>query len=278
MWYNANVEFCTTIGHEKQKELFLRAYHSGTLSHTYALVGPENIGKTTFALEFAKIAKAQPILDVFLADSEEGLSIEEARVMQNRLNMTPVGDLKIAIISYAEKMTLSAANALLKILEEPPARSLVFLITSNFYQLLPTIASRLQRINFTVVSDGLVKESLRAFSLDEEKLREIIELSSGRIGLAKRLISDINLFNFFQEMKRHYKILEKGELLKRLQSAQRLASLEEPKIVMFLKFAMHKWVDAGGELMLGKKLQEALKDLSFNLNTKLVLDNLFLPC
>ncbi len=257
--------------------MFLRAIEKGRLSHAYALVGEEQIGKTTFALDLAKVLGADPVFDIYLFDSEEGSPIEEARNLRARLNLTPVGRTKVAIVAYAEKMTVAAANSLLKILEEPPARSVLILVTANFYALLPTIASRVQRINFTRALDREVGESLSKLGLEEGKLLEIIKLAGGRIGLAQQLALDSKMFEFFEASREYYQILKNGTILERLQKSEKLAELEAAGIEKFLKFAMRAWVENATELRVAEKLQTALQDLKYNLNMKLVLDNLFLP-
>ncbi len=266
-----------TIGHEKQKKLFLDAAQNGRLAHAYAFVGEENIGKTTFALDLAKAVGADSVLDIFLFDSEEGLQIEEARNLQARLSLTPVGVYKVAIISCAERMTTPAANSLLKTLEDPPAHSLLILVTSNFSGLLPTISSRLQRVNFAKASEAETKEALKDLALSKEAMAKILDFSSGKIGLAKSLAAVPGLLEFYEISQKQYDVLEAGKLLERLKTAQELAEWEIPKIERFLKIAMRLWVEKAEAKNLAKKLLVAWQDLQYNLNTKLVLDNLFLP-
>ncbi len=257
--------------------MFLRAIEKGRLGHAYALVGEEGIGKTTFALDLANAMGTDPIFDLYLYDSSFALSIEEARNLEGRLSLTPVGAFKVAIVAQAEQMTLQAANALLKTLEEPPARSIIILVTANFYVLLPTIASRVQRVNFGLAPVAQVRDSLESFNLDEETLEEILGFASGRIGLARRLAAEPGLLQFYRQAKRDYQILEKGTLVERLQTAERLATTEPPDINEFLKFAMQEWGKKAQNSSLSRKLFKTWEDLKFNLNLRLLLDNLFLP-
>lgn len=270
------MDFRRTIGHQKQKQLFRQILKNGKLGHAYAFAGPENIGKTTFALDLANLLEADPIFDVFLFDSESGLLIEEARALQNRLNLTPSRKHKVAIIAFAERMSLEAANSLLKTLEEPPEHSLLLLITSNFYALLPTITSRVQRVNFGLSSSSEVESGLQEFHLSEEKLSEITQFSQGRIGLARRLAGQPELLEFYELAEKYYQILLGGALAPRLQTSSLLAGLKPEQISDFLKFAMRRWVAEAKNLKIARNLQTAFRDLEFNLNTKLVLDNLFL--
>jgi DNA polymerase-3 subunit delta' len=271
------MEFTKTIGHEKPKKLLLRAIEKGTLFHAYAFVGPENIGKTTFALELAEILGADPILDVCFFDEPQGLLIDQARSLKNRLSLTPVGASKVAIVTGADFMTSQAANSLLKILEEPPARSLLILTTENFYALLPTISSRVQRLNFSPSSAEEVARSFKDLKLSKSQEDEIVSLAKGRIGLARRLTLDGKLLEESRQAKTLCKVLEKGSILERLKASEKLAVRKQGEVLGFLKFAMNEWVENVGELKLARKLQAAFHELNLNLNTKLVLDNLLLP-
>src|SRR3989344_3227448 len=200
--------FEVTIGHKKQKELFSKVFQNGNLAHAYALIGPDNIGKTTFALELAQFLEADPIMDVLHFESEVGLTIKEVRELKNRLSLTPTGKLKIGIISHAERITLPAANALLKVLEEPPTRSAILLITSNLQTLIPTIASRVQKVFFRLSSTDEVNEALSKFSLEKENLMKIMNFAKGRIGLGIRFAKDHVFLEFQEKTMEFYRILK----------------------------------------------------------------------
>lgn len=269
------VKFAKTLGHERQKVLFSQAWQNGRMSHAYALVGQEHLGKTTFALDLATILGAEPVLDTVLLEGE--VSVEQARTVQSRLSLTSPRGYKIAIIQIAENLSHAAANCLLKTLEEPPANSVIFLITANFHALFPTLASRVQRINFGRVSDAEVRLSLAEFDLSEAKLSEIVKLAQGRIGMARRLVLTPELLEQWEIYKKYYQILETGSLVQRLQTAEAVASLETPEIRSFLKFVAAAWCERGTSKMLAQKLNLAYRDLEMNVNVKLALDNLFLP-
>lgn len=261
-------QFTTTIGHEKQKRLFLRARETGRLAHAYAFAGEEGVGKTTFALECAAIMGAHPILDLIVIDSENPISVEETRNLRSRLSLSPAGKCKAAIIK-ADMLTEEAASSILKVLEEPPKKAFIFLITANFYSLLPTIASRVQKVMFARLAD----EEIRGSFPDEE----IIRLSAGRMGFARRLASDQEFLVFVRTFDSHYQILEQGKLVERLQTAEKIAALETPQIKFFLNHSMRRMSVKGAMPELARKLYTALSDLDFNVNVKLAVDNLFLP-
>lgn len=244
------MDFKRTIGHEKQKQMFERAVQNDRLGHAYAFAGPEHVGKTTFALDLAEILGAHPVMDVALFDSAGGLTVEEARNLQSRLSLTPAGKCKVAIITAAERMNSSAANSLLKTLEEPPRRSVIFLITANYHALLPTVASRVQRINFSAENGR-------------------------RIGLQKRMEESQELRQFYLHAAKHYDALEKGTLAERLFTAQQLYDFSDEDLRRFLDFAMRQSAGEGNDGASPRKLLAAWEALNANVNVKLMLDNLF---
>jgi DNA polymerase-3 subunit delta' len=100
------------------------------------------------------------------------------------------GQTKIVILNDAENMNLQAANSFLKTLEEPPSKTLIILIASNPYQLLPTIVSRCQGIRFHPLSIEAIKKIVSKHLLletGENQLEEVeirSQRSMGRVALA----------------------------------------------------------------------------------------------
>ncbi|TSA45398.1 AAA family ATPase [bacterium] len=271
------MDFTKTIGHEKQKEYFRQAIKHNRLAHAYAFVGPEHVGKTLFATELAGMLGGDAVLDFYACDDTEGLTIEKARELQSRLNLSSAsGGKKVAVISDAEKMTTEAANSLLKFLEEPPANSMIILVTSNFYGLMPTIASRVQKINFPLNTDGEVQKSIAPLALPEQNAREIILLAMGRVGLALRLGAGAEELEFYKRSAQIYVLAQSGSNVERLKAAQEVAEWEPPRQNDFLKFCMRLWSKNPESAGLGKKLLQSYHDLEYNLNHKLVIDNLFI--
>ncbi len=269
--------FAKTIGHQKQKDMFFRAFQKEQLSHAYVLVGPEGIGKTSFAADFAIALGAHPVLDVFIFDELGGLPVSEARSLQDQLSLTPTNTVKVAIITQAEEMTQASANSLLKTLEEPPNRSLLFLITSKYHSLLPTIASRVQKVDFSILSAKLIEETLSLWGASKAQIPEIVDFAAGRLGIAKRLLESENLLQAYQDSIRLFEILEKGTIVEKLQASEALGTKDPNEILEFLKLAMRFWVNKGIGIIQAEKLHQAWIGLGRNLNTRLVLDNLFVP-
>jgi DNA polymerase-3 subunit delta' len=108
------------------------------------------------------------------------------------------GGYKIFLFDQAEKMTQAAQNALLKSLEEPPAQTVMILVTANPQGLLPTIRSRLQAIRFYPVDQGEIVKGLLAQGADQAMAIQIARLSEGRPGRAISLL-DSKDFQALQE-------------------------------------------------------------------------------
>jgi DNA polymerase-3 subunit delta' len=144
-------------------------------------------------------AEAHP--DLIVITSEKGeIRVDQIRAVEDALSYMPYeGRRKVVIIDDADTMNQSAANAFLKTLEEPPAESLIVLISSNPDQLPETIRSRCSRIHFTPLSADACREVIQGVNSQQStidggdgkrpktadhELSTIIRLSMGRPGLA----------------------------------------------------------------------------------------------
>ncbi|MEC9022484.1 MAG: DNA polymerase III subunit delta' [Pseudomonadota bacterium] len=115
------------------------------------------------------------------------ISVEEVRSSGNFLRLTPAeGGWRVLIIDSADDLNLNAANALLKILEEPSLRTIILLVSHLPSRLLPTIRSRCCRLNFKPLSLGYFTTVVqkRLPSLNNQLVEELFELSSGSPGKA----------------------------------------------------------------------------------------------
>ena len=155
------------LGHERQKEILHRALAHGRLAHAYLFSGPDGIGKRLMALALARAVVCHeqrgcgdcvacrkidhhnhPDLHI-LEPQGTSIKIEQIRVIQRELSLKPLeAPRKICLIDQAELMTVGAANALLKTLEEPRGDTLLILISAQPNRLLETIRSRCQQLPF----------------------------------------------------------------------------------------------------------------------------------
>lgn len=116
------------------------------------------------------------------------IGIDDIRSLQERLQETASGRYRCCIIRSAERLQTEAANALLKILEEPPA-SLVFVFTAQSVSSLPsTVVSRMRVIRFHPLSHRELAPLLR--SAAEEDRQFILHLAQGAPGIVRQLVDD----------------------------------------------------------------------------------------
>jgi len=121
------------------------------------------------------------------------ISKEEARKIVHQLNYKAVeAEYKVLIVWMLEKMNEVASNALLKLIEEPPDNTLIFLVAGEKEKLLPTILSRVQSIVVPPIENDkllafLIRENAR---LSENDLRDITKLAGGDVFRASEIISN----------------------------------------------------------------------------------------
>ena len=130
--------------------------------HLLLFCGPEGVGKQLFAEKFARawIGQSPSDLHMFTPEGKTGMhSIQSIRRLLEVVALAPFnGKRKAVIVDDAERMLPTSANALLKTLEEPPANTLIILVTSWPERLLGTIVSRGQKVRFCPLEDAAVKD------------------------------------------------------------------------------------------------------------------------
>ena len=197
--------FDRILGQEQPKKILKNALQNSSVAHAYLFHGQESIGKKQIATELAKSLNcASPIKGDACYGCIPCRKIENIRELQRKLGYHPYeGKVKIAIIDDAERMSLQAANSFLKTLEEPPSKTILILISSHPFKLLPTIISRCQAIQFQplnpenikkILKETVTEEMTEDFSLDFRTVRS-------RGSVKKALAEDIeNIANIREEM------------------------------------------------------------------------------
>ncbi len=121
------------------------------------------------------------------------ITVDEVRAISSFFSKTPAeGGWRVIVIDSADEMNLNAANAVLKVLEEPPKRALLLLISNNPTKLLPTIRSRCRRLHLYSLRSNTVSEFLRKYDnqMTSADLQQLVELADGSIGRALELSED----------------------------------------------------------------------------------------
>jgi DNA polymerase-3 subunit delta' len=219
------------FGHAEAEQVLLEAYRSGRIPHAWLIGGPSGIGKATLAYRMARFVLANPdpkapavrkatslrlpdddrTVRRIAAQGHPDLLILERVVNEKTGKLYTVirvddvrrtvpffgstageGGWRISIVDTADELQYpQAANALLKILEEPPPNALLLLISHAPARLLPTIRSRCRRLSLRPLSlDDVARAAALALGRDAEdpELREASSLSEGSVGRALTLL------------------------------------------------------------------------------------------
>jgi DNA polymerase III subunit delta' len=212
------------VGHHDIETELLEAWRSGRFPHAILLGGEQGIGKATLAYRLTRfilaggtsadfnIPASHPAAKQVAAlshpdfmvlrrmPSEEGkplskfIRVEDTRRIVSFFGSTAAyGGWRVCVIDAAEDMNRESANAILKLLEEPPARALFILISHMPGRLLPTIRSRCRRIDIKPLSTGEVVEALQQFDeelpdLDQSRFAAAAEASQGSVARALSLL------------------------------------------------------------------------------------------
>lgn len=241
------MKFSAILGHAREIEILKNAASGNKVAHAYLFAGPDGIGKKLVAKAFAAAlncpaggaeacgicpdctmmaASTHPnLLELYPTDKDgekdsQGLiRIDQIREVQMGLRLKSESGMKAVIVDGADRLVPAAANAFLKTLEEPPAGSVIILVSSKASDLLPTIISRCQRINFRPIPDEEVKGFLvEKKGLNPNEAGALSRLSGGSLSKAAAFIED-------------------GSLQKRREIIERISAIGPADTAEALKFA-----------------------------------------
>jgi DNA polymerase III subunit gamma/tau len=157
VWYNKYrpQDFDQVIGQELAVRVLSNAIKTNKIKNGYLLTGSRGVGKTTIARIFANSLndiKTIPdaSIDIFEMDAASNTSVDDVRLLIENASTPPLlGKYKVFIIDEVHMLSKSAMNALLKILEEPPVYLVFVLATTNPEKILPTVLSRLIKLDLS---------------------------------------------------------------------------------------------------------------------------------
>ncbi len=207
------------LGHEQAEKVLLDAYHSGRMHHGWLIIGPAGVGKMTLAYRLARfllvsgnerptntleISAAHPVFKRVAAGSHrdlmvierslndrgtlrENILVDDVRKIEELFHLTSAeGGARVVIIDQADTMNTAAQNAILKLLEEPPANTFVLLAAESRGRLLPTLRSRVRTIVLQPLSAAVMHTLLNRFLAGDEAVNNdaLVALSGGSIGKA----------------------------------------------------------------------------------------------
>ena len=216
------------IGQDHAIRDFIEATQGGRLHHAWLLTGPRGVGKATLAWAIARwllsgavgddlsvpadapaarrlAALSEPNLQLVRRpwDDKAGrlraeITVDEIRKLLSFFHLSAAeGGRRIAIIDAADEMNVAAANALLKVLEEPPKDGLILMIAHQPARLLPTIRSRCRILRLNPLKPDLMTQALAGLGVDEDA-EALAALSDGSVGEALRLAGQDGLKRYQQ--------------------------------------------------------------------------------
>ncbi|MDB5430275.1 MAG: holB [Caulobacter sp.] len=207
-------------GIEAADQAVLDALARGRMHHAWLLVGPEGVGKASFAYRLARrllgaapdahygllgsrpddpvsrqvAARSHPDLMVLERTGEDGkvrkvIPVDEARRLPEFFANTPAtSPYRVAIVDSADDLNVSSANALLKTLEEPPKRGVLLLVSHSPGRLLPTIRSRCRQLRFQPLPEAEVADLVGARAgVSDSDARHLAHMAGGAPGRAYAL-------------------------------------------------------------------------------------------
>jgi len=281
------------------------------LSHAYLFSGPEQVGKYTVAKTMAgiiqcpndychecptckEIEKGYHSDTIEVSDDGESIKIEEVREILAKLNLSRTSQRKILLIRNLERMTLEAANAMLKTLEDPPDGVMFLMTTSREREILPTIISRVRLYVFQRLPEQKILELLKSLYplVEPELLSQVASFSLGRPGRAVKFMREPELLEEARKMYNDVSaFVKKPDRLAEFSYAEHITKLVKEResdrplrdfldtFAAVMRVKMLEEEDGPARLKTVRLMGEIQKSRDLtkrNVNTRLLLENLML--
>jgi DNA polymerase-3 subunit delta' len=223
-------ETTSLFGHAEAEKALLDAYKTGRIAHAWLIGGPSGIGKATLAYRLARFVLANPDPYSLEVQKASSLNVDPAHPVARRMAAQAQGDLlvlervvneqtgklytvirvddvrrtvsffgstageggwRIAVVDAVDDLQREGANALLKVLEEPPQRSLILLVSNAPGRELPTIRSRCRQLLLRPLEDEDVARALAEATgraAQDAEIQQAVAAAEGSVGRALGLL------------------------------------------------------------------------------------------
>jgi len=267
------------IGHNWAVDLLREHVVNGSLRHAYLFTGPQGVGRRTLALRLAQaincpqpLAPGEPCracrtctqieqmqhpdLSIVQAEVEGGtLKVEQVRELQHSLALTPyAARYRVAILLRFEEAHASAANALLKTLEEPAPQVVLVVTAESAEVLLPTVVSRCEVLRLRPAAVDEVSQALQARgSMSPEQASLLAHISGGRVGYALRLSETPELLEQRQAWLDDHRRLLTGNRVERFAYADQITKFkpnERDLMLRELNARLNIWLSLWRDVLL----------------------------
>lgn len=192
-------------------KVFTSDIKKGTLSHAYLIVCEDELMLEEYLKSFVKtllcektpycddcricrLIDKKTFVDVKFYPTETKINVKDVDNLIYETYVKPLeSDKKIFVLVNAQEMNVQSQNKLLKTLEEPPAGTCIILGATSVYSLLPTVMSRVKRLDITAFDEKFLYNEMSKQLSGEDKIRSAVALSGGKLGEAlARYESDEN--------------------------------------------------------------------------------------
>lgn len=291
--------FSQTIGHQRALDVLMRLFAGDRAPHALLIVGPSHVGKGHVIGELVRYLLQtdrpfEALSDVVVVKRQKdrktekqknNISVEQIRELTARLSMSSLGgSWKVAIIEEAQCLSIGAANALLKTLEEPKGQTLIILRAPSVESVLPTIASRCQYVRLSIVPQKELVGALQKRGLSGADAETLAARSLGCPGLAIRYIQDGGLRARKELAREQVRTLLVAPLHVRLRAVTELIPKTEEDKARLLSRLLDDWSEVLRERMLeDARSREALRRVGqvreairHNINPHLALEHILL--
>jgi DNA polymerase-3 subunit delta' len=186
------------VGHDDVMRAFIAAWErrdTHPIHHAWMLAGVRGCGKATMAHRIAKMIYGN-VGDLFIIDMElnidkdgkpktdgKQISVYTVRAMIERMHMSSnSGEWRVIIVDSVDELSPSASNAMLKLLEEPPAKTIFILVAHQLSNVLPTVRSRARVEKITPLTVSELRELCAKFLPGTDVSTDILKLANGSFG------------------------------------------------------------------------------------------------